>query len=254
MSILPLEFLGTLDYFIFAILGAIGPIGFYSSAKEKRKQEVINHLPDFLRDIASSTSSGMTIYDSIRAASEGDYGGLTAELQMMTAQLSWGIPISQALSNFAKRINTDEMKRLSLTINKALEIGGNTASVFTAAAKEIEQIKRIEIQRRTEMSMYSIVIFISFFVFLAVIIVINTTIFAAIYDLGAQMGGASIGGMQIANVDPSAVSNMLFTFVFVQALGGGLLGGFMMEGKLSSGVKQAFVLVLISFFIYKFFF
>ena len=39
-------------------------------------------------------------------------------------------------SNFAKRINTNEIKRLSITINKALEIGGNTSSVFNAAAKE----------------------------------------------------------------------------------------------------------------------
>ena len=34
-----------------------------------------------------------------------------------------------------------------------------------------------------------------------------------------------------------------------QSLGGGLLGGFMMEGRLSGGIRQAFVLVLISFLI-----
>ncbi|MFO7677281.1 MAG: type II secretion system F family protein [Thermoplasmatota archaeon] len=204
--------------------------------------------------MANSSASGMNIYDSLRVASQGEYGALTPELKTMVSQLSWGIPINEALTNFAKRINTNETKRLAITINKALEIGGNASAVFNAAAKEIDQIVRVEQQRRIEMSMYSMVIFISFFVFLAVIIVINTTIFQAIYNLGDQMSGKAIGNMRIAVIDPTAVTNMFFSFVFVQSIGGGLLGGYMMEGSLSSGVRQAFILVLVSFITFKIFF
>jgi len=252
MSIIPV--LSGLDLFVFGVLGCIGPVGFYNHYKSKQKKEVQERLPDFLRDIANSCASGMTIFDSIRSASEGEYGALTPELKMMVSQLSWGIPINEALNNFAKRINTNETKRLAITIIKALEIGGNTSAVFNAAAKEIDQIVRVEQQRRLEMSMYSMVIFISFFVFLAVILIINSTIFAAIYDLGEQMGGQSIGNMQIAQINPSEVTSMFFAFVFVQSIGGGLLGGYMMEGTLSSGVRQAFALVLISFITFKIFF
>jgi len=254
MQIFPGDFLTGIDLVVFGVLGCIGPIGFYNYRKEKIKKEVQERLPDFLRDIANSSASGMTIFDSIRSASEGDYGALTPELKMMVSQLSWGIPIDDALHNFAKRINTDETKRLAITINKALEIGGNTSAVFNAAAKEIDQIVRVEQQRRLEMSMYSMVIFISFFVFLAVIIIINETIFQAIYELGEQMGGQRIGGMEIARIDTTEVTNMFFAFVFVQSIGGGLLGGFMMEGNISSGVRQAFALVLVSFITFKIFF
>ncbi len=251
ISVVPGGFLTGIDYIVFGVLGCIGPIGFYNHVKEKRKREVEEKLPDFLRDIASSSASGMTIFDSMKSASEGDYGELTPELKMMVSQLSWGISIEDAINNFAKRINTNEAKRLAITINKALEIGGNTSSVFNAAAKEIDQIKRVELQRKTEMSMYSIVIFISFFVFLAVILIINSTIFAALYDLQGQMAGQSIANMRIAQIDPNAVKDMFFVFVFVQSIGGGILGGFMMEGRLSSGVKQAFILILVSFIAFK---
>jgi len=254
MKILPFDIFSGFDYIVFGVLCIIGPIGFYNHSKEKRKKEVQQRLPDFLRDIANSSASGMTIFDSIRTASEGNYGALTPELKMMVSQLSWGISIEDALNNFAKRINTSEVKRLAITINKALEIGGNTSSVFNAAAKEIDQVVRVEQQRRIEMSMYSMVIFISFFVFLAVILIINSTIFAAIYDLSDQMGGMEISGMSIARVNPTEVTNMFFSFVFVQSIGGGLLGGFMMEGNLSSGVRQAFALVLTSFIVFKIFF
>ena len=244
-------FLSGIDFIVFGTLGCIGPVGFYNHVKAKRKKEVENRLPDFLRDIANSSASGMTIFDSIKSASTGDYGRLSNELKMMSAQLTMGIPINEALTNFAKRINTNEVKRLALTINKALEIGGNSSTVFNAAAKELDQIKRVEAQRKTDMSLYSIVIFISFFVFLAVIIIINTTIFAAIYELQDEMAGQAIGNLRISQIDPAAIKDMFFTFVFVQSLGGGLLGGFMMEGNLSSGVKQAFILVLSSFIVFK---
>ena len=240
-----------IDYLVFGVLGCIGPIGFYAQKKEKRKREIMDKLPDFLRDIANSSASGMNIFDSMRSASEGDYGGLTPELKMMVGQLSWGVPINEALTNFAKRVNNNEVRRLAITINKALEIGGNTSSVFNAAAKELDQIRRVEQQRRNEMSMYSIVILISFFVFLAVILVINGTIFQAIYALQGKMAGKAIGNIKIANINPLDVKTMFFSFVFVQSLGGGLLGGFMMDGKITGGIRQACILIIISFITFR---
>jgi len=251
------DFLNAFDFIVFGLLTAIGPIGFYNHIKASRKKAVEEQLPDFLREISSSTSSGMTIFDAIISASQGDHGRLTPELEKMAAQLSWGISVNEALNNFGKRINTPSVKRIVVTINKALDIGGNTSAVFDAAAKEIDQSKLVEQQRKAEMSLYSIVIFISFFVFLAVIMIINQTIFTAIFDLQDKMpAGAKVGAsnLQISTIDPQALKDTFFIFVLVQSLGGGLLGGFMMDGKLSSGVRFGFVLVLISFFLFKFMF
>ena len=249
-----------MDFIVFGLLTSIGPIGFYNHIKAKRKRDVETQLPDFLREISSATSSGMTIFEAITSAAKGDYGRLTPELEQMSAQISWGISVHEALENFGKRINTPAIKRMAVTVNKALEIGGNTSAVFEAAAKEIDQIKLVEEQRRAEMSLYSIVIFISFFVFLTVILIINGTIFAEIFKVQAQLqdlpsdlqlGSASL---EIAMVDKVMLKNTFFSFILVQSIGGGLLGGFMMDGKLSSGVRFAFVLILSSFIMFKFLF
>jgi len=245
------------DFIVFGILCTIGPIGFYNHIKAKRKRVVEEHLPDFLREISSSTSSGMTVFDAIISASNGDHGPLTPEIQTMASQLSWGISVKEALHNFGKRINTPSVKRMVVTINKALEIGGNTSTVFEAASKEIDQTKLVEQQRRADMSLYAIVIFISFFVFIAVILIINSTIIAAFLDVQSKMPSTktiSPGNLQIAHIDPLAIKNAFFAFVIVQSIGGGLLGGFMMDGKISSGIRFGFVLVLVSFFVFKFMF
>lgn len=245
-----------IDFMVFGILCCIGPIGFYNHLKAKKKKELEEHLPDFLREISSSTASGMTVFDAIKSAANGDHGSLTSELQTTAAQLSWGIPVKEALKNLGERINTPSVKRMVVTINKALEIGGNTSTVFEAAAREIDQSKLVEQQRKAEMSLYSIVIFISFFVFLAVIYIINSTIIAEFLRLQTKLPGGNIGvsNLSISNIDSNSIKNVFFSFVLVQSIGGGLLGGFMMDGKLSSGVRFGFVLVIISFFIFKFMF
>ena len=87
--------------------------------------------------------------------------------------------------------------------------------------------------------------------FLAVILVIDGAILQAIYDLQGKMAGKTIGNLVIADIDPLAVKTMFFSFLFVQSLGGGLLGGFMMDGKLTGGIRQAFILVIISFVTFR---
>ncbi len=256
IHIFPKNVFSALDLLTFGILSTIGPIGFYNHIKIKKRQDIQNRLPDFLREISSSTSSGMTVFDSIKSASKTDYGRLSPELNRMSAQLSWGISVKEALDNFAERINTDSVKRVVVTINKALEIGGNTSAVFEAAAKEMDQKKLVEQQRKAEMSMYSAVIFISFFVFLAVILIINGTIFQAIFETQSDMAGAQMGGTSFSagSLDQEMLKTSFFAFVLVQSIGGGLLGGFMMDGQLSSGVRYGFILVLISFFVFRFMF
>ena len=251
---IPENILSWVDFLVLGILSLLGPLGFYNHLISKKKREIENQLPDFLREISSSTASGMTVFDAITSASKGGHGKLTSELQKMASQLTWGISVNDVLDNFAKRMKSDIVKRMVITIKKALEIGGNTSTVFNAAALEIDQAKRVEEQRKIEMSLYSIVIFISFFVFLAVILIIDKTIFAAIFDLQAQMAGQTLGNMMIASIDHDLLKYMFFSFVLVQSIGGGLLGGFMMDGKLSSGVRYGFILILISFVVFKFLF
>jgi hypothetical protein len=43
----------------------------------------------------------------------------------------------------------------------------------------------------------------------------------------------------------------LYSFAFVQSIGAGLLAGFMMDGKLASGVRFSVVLGFISILMFK---
>ena len=100
----PGELLTWVDLMVLSVLSVIGPIGFYNHLMVKKKKDVENQLPDFLREISGSTASGMTVFEAIKSAAKGDHGRLTPELQKMSSQLSWGISVNEAINNFANRL------------------------------------------------------------------------------------------------------------------------------------------------------
>ncbi|MCJ7572624.1 MAG: hypothetical protein MUO82_12260, partial [Candidatus Thermoplasmatota archaeon] len=98
----------------------------------------------------------------------------------------------------------------------------------------------------------TIVIIMSFFVFLGIIMIVNNTLFKSFFE--SQKNTVGMAGLMINTVDPMALKYSLCSFVFVQGIGAGMIGGFMMDGKLSSGVRYSFVLGVISLFVFKFLF
>jgi flagellar protein FlaJ len=239
-----------LDFLFLAILLIIGPIGIYNYLQTQKKKQIQYRLPNFLIEVSDALSTGATIFDSIKVASKSHYGILSLEIKKMRSQLSWNISVKEILIDFANRMKSAIIHRITISLNKGLVMGGNTPKIFRAAAIEVGQVNRLENQRRAAMSIYTIVILVCFFVFLAIIIIMNLTIFKAFFDLqGKQVG--QMAGVAFHRVDRMELKYSLYSFVFVQSIGAGLLSGFMMDGKLSSGIRYSCILGIISFIVFK---
>jgi len=245
-----ITFYSQLDFIFLAVLFLIGPIGIYSYLEMKKKQQIQERLPDLLVELGDSLSTGMTIFDAIKVASKAHYGRLTTEIKKMKAQLSWEISMKEVFLDFATRMKSAIIQRIVLTLNRGLDMGGNTPKIFKAAALEVGQVNRLENQRRSSMYVYTIVILVCFFVFLAIIVILDRTIFTSFFELQEEQV-LKMGSVVIRRFDPLVLKYALYSFVFIQSLGAGILGGFMMDGKLSSGIRYSCALGLISFFVFK---
>lgn len=242
------------DVIFLTVLLIIGPIGLYSYRQVKIKKEIQKKLPEFLTEIGDTLSTGMTIFEAIKVTEKGHYGELKNKITKMKTQLSWNVSVKEVFNDFAEKMKSAIISRVVVTINRGLLMGGSTPKVFKAAAKEVDQINQLEEQRKQNMSIYTIVIVLCFFVFLAIILILNNTVFNSFLSLGANNGMAHMqGGMLggVNTVDPMHLKYVLFSFVFVQSIGAGVLSGFMMDGKLSSGVRISCILGLISFLTFK---
>ena len=75
------------DFVFLALLIIIGPIGIYNYLDMKKKKEMQRRLPEFLTEVGNSLSTGMNIFEAVKAAEKGHYGKLCSTLCRITLPL-----------------------------------------------------------------------------------------------------------------------------------------------------------------------
>jgi flagellar protein FlaJ len=258
-----------LDWLAFVMLGMIcgfGPVGIYESSKNSRILKLEERLADFLRDLAESSRSGQTLHEAIITASGGEYGELLPEIERMAIQISWGVSATESLNRFAKRVNTPLVKRAVTLINEASSAGGDVSKVLEAAANDTKEIQMLNRERKIQMSLYVAVIFVSFMVFLVVILIVYATFVPQMKLNAIQQESTSGGDEEESALSGSEVSasfspvgvnfdeiKMIFIFAaLVHAIGDGVVAGLMGSGRITDGLKFSFVMVIIVFVIFVF--
>ncbi len=243
------------NFIVFAMLAILGPYGFYSQRKLKQIEAIEGRLPDFLRDVAEAGRFGMTLAESIVVASSGRYGRLTAEIEKMAAQIQWGVPASEALKLFNERVKTPMVSRVVSIIVKSSDAGGDVADVLTMVSHDAKETQLTEYERSIAMSTYIAVIYISFFVFLVTIAIINATFLPKMLEASESLtatGGDSGGSVDspLASDLPNVVESIKLAFflaAIIHAVGDGLLAGVLDNGRVVSGFRHSFLMLVVGF-------
>src|SRR5438132_2958864 len=239
-----------LFWLIIAILGFIGPYGFFLAKKQREIKQIERRLPDFLRDVAEAGRFGMTLADAIVVSGGGRYGKLTPEIKKMAAQITWGVPATEALHLFATRVKTPMIERVVAIIVKSSDGGGDGADVLTMVSHDTKENQLTEDERRIAMSTYIAVIYISFMVFLVTIWILDVTFLPKMLEASGAL--ATTGGVvqsPLAQDLPNVVASIRIAFfiaVAVHGLGDGILAGVLDTGKIPNGLRHSFVLLVIA--------
>lgn len=230
-----------------AVLVACGPMGWFSYVRDRHVSQLEDRFPDFLRDLNESYGAGLTMAQAIRVAARGDYGKLNPEIKRMANQVSWGTPFHDALTMFADRVETPIVTRAVALINKATRAGGNTKDVLAAAARDAREIKALQQERKLSMTLYVIVIYVAFGVFLGVVAALQSLLVPALLETTQGIGSAGLGGLAVAgNVTFMDFRLIYFGVGLVQALGSGIVAGVMAEGSYAAGLKHGAIMVVLT--------
>jgi flagellar protein FlaJ len=240
----------SIDFAVFAILVSIGPVGFYEYACFRKMDLMEERFPEFLRDLSESRKAGMTMARAVETAAKGDYGYLTPEVKKMAVQISWGVTFTEALRRFGERIKTPLVQRSTTMVVKASEAGGKISDVIEAAAKNVREIKILQADRKTEMKMYLMIIYVAFFVFLAVIAILTGTFIPKLIE-STQSAEGGIGGISTGGTSLNEYEFVYICTALVQAIGNGVVSGVLGEGRISSGLRHATIMALITYIVFK---
>ncbi len=267
--------------FIIALFITIVPYFVYRYSRYAWLKSVERQFPNFIRDLADSKRSGMTLESSVKMASKTNYGKLTAEIQTMSNKLSWGVPFLRVLDIFEKKVKDSiAITEVINILKESYKSGGNVVATLDSAAANMNMLREAEEERRNVTSQHVMVTYGIFFMFLGIVIVIififvpmmsNVTLgsgsdmgmgsftstFSNPCDSGIVFPCALFGGTcSMLEVDPGSVGcyyvSLFFYVLLIQGMCSGLIAGQLGENSAIAGGKHSMIMVSIVVFIFIF--
>ena len=235
---------------IFGIMVGIIPLTIHQLREVQRKDNIDRNLPVFLLALLSSVQSGANLIKAIEQAGERNLGALTPELKNLRANISWGTPIEDAFENFAERTGTRVARRVTVLLEMAMKIGGDVSENLEMIQKHVSEMQNIEKSRKSALAPYTYTIYISFFVFLAVAVLLTTSFFTEIEKVqdGLLASGSGTEGLfgSLASMEIDKLESALFNMAIIEALFGGLAAGKIGAGSYVAGTKHVVAMIVVA--------
>ena len=239
------------NFFGLGFLVMVYPAAIYSDRQMRKIDAVEEKFPDFLRDLAEYWKGGLSMTLAVRTLANSEYGALNPEIKKMSDQLSWGIAFGDVLEMFAERVGTPLVKRAVSLVTEANKAGGKISDILVTAANDSREIQFLKGERARAIGSYIAVIWVSFIVFIGVIIVLSNVFIPAIASSNSGGESETIGNMQINAVDPLFFLVVFFYGVTAQAMGNGAMAGIMATGRLATGMKHAGMMMIICLILFN---
>jgi flagellar protein FlaJ len=240
------------DYIIFSTLIALAPLSFFHELKIRRENKIQAEMPDFLKKLATTNETGMTLSQSIALISKTNFGALGKEVKKMWRDMEWGASVSQALVRFANRVRTNLATRMVTLVTKASESTGDIGIVLNIAAKDAAMSQQLRKERIQNMFIYVVIIYISFLVFVAIVFILSSTFLPVMASAGAKVQATKTAraAIMLKGFDLLKYNRLFFHSAIIQGFCSGLIAGQMGEGNVLSGLKHSLIMMTISYLIF----
>ncbi|WOF16974.1 secretion system protein [Methanoplanus sp. FWC-SCC4] len=243
------------DHLIIAILIILVPYGVLNELWRKKVRGIESGMPDFLDRLAGINRVGMTLAGAIGVLVRANLGIISYEIRRIKRDMDWGASIQDALVRFEKRIHTATIARTVTLITKASEMSGDIGEVLNIASSDARMNETLKRERTGEMFIYTMIIYLAFFVFVFVVAVLDANFLSVLETLNTGgtggLGGASFTQASAMPID--TFRRLLYHTCIIQAFFSGLIAGQMGEGSIKAGVKHAAIMLIIGLIIFNIF-
>ncbi len=123
---------------------AIVPYFILNFLKGKRTEDFVKQLPQALDLISSDLRAGLDVQAALKHLAEEFPAPIGEEFGKVIVEINLGLPISDALNNLAKRINTMDVQILCTGIIINRELGGNLAELTSSIGNTVRERFRLK--------------------------------------------------------------------------------------------------------------
>lgn len=199
-----------------------------------KKLSVERGIANFLRDLTEVRKTGLAPEKCIESLSKRNYGAFTKELQKISSELSWGVPLRQVFTGFLSRTKSWLSQIVVFLLVETIDVGGGTISMIEGLARFNHMTQDVEKEKRAGTRPYMIV------PYFASILLMATTLLTLVFVTKT----VSIAGT--SNTDLTGVTTIFIVSVIFHTYMIGLVAGKISEESISAGFKHSALLVVIT--------
>ena len=214
------------------------PAAIVYSRLAQKKSAVEKGIASFLRDLTEIRKTGMAPERCIENLAKRNYGEFSKDLERISSQLSWGIPLRQVFLNFIRRTKSWLSQLVIFLLVEGIDVGGGTIAMIESLTRFNNMTQEVEKEKKMNSRPF---IMIPYF---AALMLMATTLLTLIFvGKTASMAGESAGGSRI---DVANISLIFSVSVMVHVFMIGLVAGKISEESIAAGFKHSALLVIIT--------
>ena len=203
----------------------------------RRKTEIEKGIANFLRDLTEIRKTGMAPEKCIENLSKRHYGAFSKELEKISAELSWGIPLRQVFKDFMKRTKSWLSQLVIFLLVEAIDVGGGTIGMIESLTRFNNMTQEVEKQKKMDSRPYIIIPY-----FAAVMLMATTLMVLMFVGKTVSLATAGMG----TRVDLASISLTFTLSIIVHVFMIGLVAGKIGEESIAAGFKHSALLVVIA--------
>jgi flagellar protein FlaJ len=202
-----------------------------------RKASLEKGISNFLRDLTETRKTGLSPEACIKNLSDKDYGAFSKELQKMSSDIGWGIPMRNVIMSFVKKTKSWMSQIVMFLLLEAVDVGGGTISMIESLARFNNMTQEVEKEKKMSVRPYMIM------PYFGAILLVSTTLMTLLFTTNT----IAMGGEASASSTNTDYLTLIFTVsVITHCYLIGLVCGKISEESLAAGFKHSALLVLIA--------
>ncbi|MBN2102277.1 MAG: type II secretion system F family protein [Candidatus Aenigmarchaeota archaeon] len=264
---------------VLCIFIVVGPFFLYSYAEFMWLRAIEREFPNFIRDIANSKASGMTIEDAIEMATKTNYGKMNSDIMSFRNRLTWGVPFLRCLELFGKRFHKSSLiAQVVSIIDESYKSGGDVAAILNSTARDMLILREAEEERKGMVKQHVMIMYGIFFMFLAISLAIIYIMVPIMTSNTAGQGGGLIAfdfgnpcqrtpmffpceffGLICSSlaIESGSIScyytAIFFTMMIILSITTGLIAGQLGDNSVIAGSKHVMMMLAAVFLLFLFF-
>jgi pilus assembly protein TadC len=225
----------------------------------KRIDAKMVSIPRFLRDVVDNVDSGMDIVTAIKTTTSNEYGTLNKDVKKLSNHLAWGINFDISFLEFAKNVGSSDLERDFRLVIEARNVGGHAEKILRELSSKISTELLRKKERKDNLSSNTFTGYISFIIFLLIIILIYNNLFLGLGNAAAgpviEGINESLGATQAPIADDKTLVylSLLILLSYELSILSGFLFGLMQENNIVAGGPHVSALVILTFIGFYFF-